>query len=261
MGKKREAKRGKRGNINMAGGGGGSRGSEEEEVAVGQDLGFVHKFIAGEGPSKVQGGEEEKVPAVATTASSRLTLLLLHGTGGSESDLIPLGRFISPGASLLSPRGNVLENGTITRFFRRFEEGVLDVEDLKIRTAELAEFIKRAAGAYGFSTNRLVAVGYSNGANIAASLLLLRPQTLAGAILFRPMVPLVPDPMPDLSDKRVLICSGVIDQVVRRSEPERLQKLLGRAGAQVDLHWVNASHSVTQEEVEAARSWLSSNFT
>ncbi|HZW57619.1 MAG TPA: alpha/beta hydrolase [Nitrososphaerales archaeon] len=222
----------------------GTESSSSNKEATGADLGFVHKFVPGEK------GEQ----------ASGLTLLMLHGTGGHESDLLPLGHFIAPSASLLSPRGNVLEGGTTTRFFRRFEEGVFDVEDLKIRTAELAEFVKRAAGVYGFSIDRLVAVGYSNGANIAASLLLLKPQILAGAILFRPMVPLVPEPLPDLSGKRVLICSGVIDQVVARSEPEKLEKLLGSAGADVNLNWVNGGHSVMQEEVESAKSWLQSYF-
>jgi phospholipase/carboxylesterase/glyoxalase family protein len=136
-------------------------------------LEFVHRFI----PAR----ERER----------GLTLLLLHGTGGDETDLLPLGEALAPGAALLSPRGKVRENG-MPRFFRRVSEGVFDLEDLRFRTHELADFVAEAAAAYGFDPTRVVAVGYSNGANIAASIVLLRPQTFAGAILFRPMVPLVP---------------------------------------------------------------------
>ena len=129
---------------------------------------FIHEFVPG---------------------SSSRTLLLLHGTGGNERDLIPLGRELDPNAALLSPRGKVLENG-MPRFFRRLAEGVFDLEDLKYRTNELADFVTAAGQHYGFATDQLVAVGYSNGANIAASMLLLRPEIMHMAILFRAMVPL-----------------------------------------------------------------------
>src|SRR5207248_8969676 len=142
---------------------------------------FIHEFVAG---------------------SSQRTLLLLHGTGGNERDLLPLGRELDRDASLLSPRGHVLENG-MPRFFRRLAEGVFDLEDLRRRTHELAEFVAAAAEDYQFPADQVIAVGYSNGANIAASLLLLRPQTLRGAILFRVMVPLIPSAQPDLSLVRV----------------------------------------------------------
>jgi phospholipase/carboxylesterase len=142
--------------------------------------------------------------------ASYATLLLLHGTGGNEEDLIPLGQQIAPYAAILSVRGKVLENG-IPRFFRRLAEGVFDIEDLKFRTYELADFVEQASKVYGFDLSQLVAVGYSNGANIAASSLLLRPAIMSFAILFRPMVPLIPEMFPDLSTKHVFISAGLHD--------------------------------------------------
>jgi len=151
---------------------------------------FIHEFVPG--------------------TSSR-TLLLLHGTGGNERDLIPLGRELDPNAALLSPRGKVLENG-MPRFFRRLAEGVFDLEDLKRRTNELADFVAAAARHYKLAADHIVGVGYSNGANIAASMLLLRPEIMRAAILFRAMVPLVPDTLPDLSSVRVWIGAGDQDR-------------------------------------------------
>jgi predicted esterase len=162
-------------------------------------------------------------------AESR-TLLLLHGTGGNEDDLIPLGRALLPGAALLSPRGQVLDYG-MPRFFRRLAEGVFDEPDLRARTAELAEFVEWAATSYAFDPRRVTAVGFSNGANIASSLLLLRPRVLAGAVLFRAMVPLVPEAPPDLRGVRVLIGSGRNDPLVPVSEVERLAAMLQEGGA------------------------------
>src|SRR5438876_7450875 len=155
---------------------------------------FIHEFVPG---------------------NSDRTLLLLHGTGGNERDLIPLGRELDPRAALLSPRGKVLENG-MPRFFRRLAEGVFDLEDLKKRTNELADFIAAAAQHYELAADQIVAVGYSNGANIAASLLLLRPETLRTAVLFRVMVPLVPEKVPDLSSVRVWIGAGYQDPIIPR---------------------------------------------
>src|SRR5437868_14836991 len=134
---------------------------------------FIHEFIPGDSPR---------------------TLLLLHGTGGNERDLIPLGRELDAKAALLSPRGKVLENG-MPRFFRRLAEGVFDLEDLRYRTNELADFVMAAGQHYGFASNQLIAVGYSNGANIAASVLLLRPEIMRRVILFRAMVHLYPEPI------------------------------------------------------------------
>jgi predicted esterase len=195
---------------------------------------FIHEFVPG--------------------TSSR-TLLLLHGTGGNERDLIPLGRELDPNAALLSPRGKVLENG-MPRFFRRLAEGVFDLEDLKYRTNELADFVSAAAQHYGFSTDQLVAVGYSNGANIAASMLLLRPEIMHGAILFRAMVPLNPEALPDLSSVRVWIGAGDQDPIVPASEPKRLVELLRRAGADVTIRFAKAGHGLTNDDLEAARHWL-----
>jgi phospholipase/carboxylesterase len=187
--------------------------------------------------------------------SSKRTLLLLHGTGGNEHDLIPLGREIDPAAAILSPRGKVLENG-MPRFFRRLAEGIFDEEDLKRRTHELADFVGAAAQHYEFAADEIVAVGYSNGANIAASLLLLRPETLRAAILFRAMVPLVPEKLPDLSSARVWIGAGNQDPIIPTSETQRLVDLLRSARADVTIRFVNAGHSLTKAEVEAASLWL-----
>jgi phospholipase/carboxylesterase len=189
------------------------------------------------------------------TGSSSRTLLLLHGTGGNERDLIPLGRELDPNAALLSPRGKILENG-MPRFFRRLAEGVFDLEDLKYRTNELADFVTAAAQHYGFSSDQLVAVGYSNGANIAASMLLLRPEIMHRAILFRAMVPLVPEKLPDLAPVRVWIGAGDQDPIIPQSEVQRLVELLRRAGADVTIRFFNAGHGLTNDDVVTARDWL-----
>ena len=189
------------------------------------------------------------------TGSSSRTLLLLHGTGGNERDLIPLGRELDPNAALLSPRGKILENG-MPRFFRRLAEGVFDLEDLKYRTNELADFVTAAAQHYGFSSDQLVAVGYSNGANIAASMLLLRPEIMHRAILFRAMVPLVPEKLPDLAPVRVWIGAGDQDPIIPPSEVQRLVELLRRAGADVTIRFFNAGHGLTNDDVVTARDWL-----
>jgi len=201
------------------------------------DLGFVHRYVP------------------ATDPASRLALLLLHGTGGNESDLLPLGNMLAPGAAHLSPRGKVLER-CMPRFFRRIAEGVFDLDDLRLRTAELADFIAAARATYDLADRSLVAVGFSNGANIAASLLLLKPGILNGAVLFRPMVPLEPSPLPDLTDTRVLIAAGEHDSIAPPKESQRLAALLTRAGADVQLHWSPAAHGLVEGDVSAARAWL-----
>jgi predicted esterase len=189
------------------------------------------------------------------TGSSSRTLLLLHGTGGNERDLIPLGRELDPNAPLLSPRGKILENG-MPRFFRRLAEGVFDLEDLKYRTNELADFVTAAAQHYGFSSDQLVAVGYSNGANIAASMLLLRPEIMHRAILFRAMVPLVPEKLPDLAPVRVWIGAGDQDPIIPASEAQHLVELLRRAGADVTIRFFNTGHGLTNDDIMTARDWL-----
>ena len=187
--------------------------------------------------------------------NSDRTLLLLHGTGGNERDLIPLGRELDPNASLLSPRGKILENG-MPRFFRRLAEGVFDLEDLEMRTNELADFVAAAMGHYKLDADHIVGVGYSNGANIAASMLLLRPEIMHAAILFRAMVPLVPDKMPELSSVHVWIGAGDQDPIIPPSEAQRLVELLRRAGAEVTIRFFNAGHGLTSIEVDIAGQWL-----
>jgi len=186
------------------------------------------------------------------------TLLLLHGTGGNEQDLVPLAADLMPEAGVLSPRGNVLEHG-MPRFFRRLAEGVFDLEDLRFRTAELADFVSEAAAHYGFDAGRVIAAGFSNGANIAASIVLLRPGVLNRAVLFRAMVPLVPDPLPSLPGTPVLVSNGRVDPIVPLAETERLAALLRAGGAEVALVWQAAGHQLVPEDLIRAREWLASS--
>lgn len=182
------------------------------------------------------------------------TLLLLHGTGGNEQDMLPLGGLM-PGANLLSPRGQVLERG-MPRFFRRLAEGVFDVEDLRRRAGDLAAFVTAASTAYGFDAARVYAMGFSNGANVASAVALLHPGVLRGAVIFRGMVPLEPDPLPALTGFRALISNGKLDPTVPIAETERLARLLQRAGADVELHWQPAGHELMPADFNAARTWL-----
>jgi phospholipase/carboxylesterase len=184
------------------------------------------------------------------------TFLSLHGTGGNEEDLIPLAQQLDQKAAILSPRGKVLEAGVAPRFFRRLAEGVFDVEDLKYRTNELADFVKDASNAYDFDVHNVIAVGYSNRANIDASMLLLRPEILSGAILFRAMVPLIPDVLPDLTNKHIFMSSGLYDPIVTRQGAEKLFDLFRNAGAKVTISWQESGHELTMEEVQTAREWL-----
>lgn len=183
------------------------------------------------------------------------TLLLLHGTGADENSLLPLANRLVQGANLLSPRGKVMENG-MARFFRRIAIGVFDVEDLIERTHELAEFIIEASSAYGFDRDKLVAVGFSNGANIAASLLLLHPSTLAAAILFKAQVPFEPDQISRLAATPVFLAAGRGDELIEPADTERLIEILREAGAQVTPFWTEGGHQLTLDEVEAASEWL-----
>lgn len=197
-------------------------------------LSFVHRFEA-------------------AAAAGRAPLLLLHGTGGDENDLLPLGRALAPGAALLSPRGKVLEAG-MPRFFRRMAEGVFDEEDVRRRTAELADFVAEARAAYGLAAP--LALGFSNGANIAAALLLLRPEVLAGAALLRAMVPLGRPPAADLTGKPVLLLSGAADPMVPADNAGRLAALLRQAGAAVRHETVPGGHGLSQADLAIARNWL-----
>jgi phospholipase/carboxylesterase len=198
---------------------------------------FIHEFVPG---------------------SSARTLLLLHGTGGNERDLIPLGRELDPNASLLSPRGKVLENG-MPRFFRRLAEGVFDLEDLEKRTQELADFVIAAADRYKIDNQQIVAVGYSNGANIAASIVLLRPEIFLAAILFRAMVPLVPETRPNLNSKRIWIGAGAHDPIIPASNTQELVEMLRTSGADVTIRFFQSGHELTSDDVDLAREWLTTS--
>ena len=201
------------------------------------DLSFIHRFE----------------PA---SEAGRPPLLLLHGTGGDEDDLLPLGRMIAPGSALLSPRGKVLEGG-MPRFFRRLAEGVFDEADVRRRANELADFITQAGEAYGLAAP--VAVGFSNGANIAAAVLALRPEALAGAVLLRAMVPLSDATAGDLSGKGVLLLSGAADPIVPAENAGRLAAILKDAGASVEHKVLPVGHGLSQADVTLAKAWLDSN--
>ena len=188
-------------------------------------------------------------------ADDRPALLLLHGTGGGEHDLLPLGRLLCDGAALLSPRGRVVEHG-MPRFFRRFAEGVFDLDDVATRAAELAAFVPAAVDAHGLDRSRVVAVGYSNGANIAHATALLHPGTFHALVLLHPQFVLAPEPLPDLRGLPVFIAAGERDPIVARDETERLVDVLTRAGAQVTIHWLPGGHSLSRDETDLARDWL-----
>ena len=189
------------------------------------DLGFVHRWV----------------PA---TRAGAPTLLLLHGTGGTEEDLLPLGELLAPGAAMLSPRGQVLERGA-PRFFRRLAEGVFDVPDLKARAGDLARFVERAATEYGFT----------HGANIASAAMLLHPGLVQGAVLFRGMLPFEAEPSDALAGTRVLLSNGRRDPIVPRDNVERLAETLRAAGGDVTLEWQDSGHELTQGAVAGAREW------
>ncbi|PDY88795.1 alpha/beta hydrolase [Bacillus toyonensis] len=186
--------------------------------------------------------------------TSKPVLLLLHGTGGNELDLLPLAEIINPGASVLSVRGNVLENG-MPRFFRRLAEGIFDEEDLIFRTKELNEFLNEAAKTYEFDRNNIIAIGYSNGANIAASLLFHYEDALKAAVLHHPMVPRRGIQLPNLAETAVFIAAGTNDPICAPSESEELKTLLENANANVTMHWENRGHQLTMGEVEKAKEW------
>ena len=217
------------------------------------ELDFIHSFIP---PRPEESGAGTATRRQKTEGKAFTTFLLLHGTGGNERDLIPLAYELDKRAPILSPRGKVLENSIAPRFFRRLAEGVFDLEDLKFRTNELADFVIDASKTYDFDSQHVIAVGYSNGANIAASMLLLRPEILSSAILFHAMVPLVPQTLPDLSDKRIFMSSGLYDPIVSRQEADRLFDLFKKTGANISLSWQESGHELTMDEIRKAREWL-----
>jgi len=198
------------------------------------DTGFIHVFEQG-------------------SDAARRPLLLLHGTGGDERDLLSLGRTVAPGARLLSPRGKVLE-GAAPRFFRRLAEGVFDEADLRRRTDELADFVLEARERYGLAAP--IALGFSNGANIAAAMLLQRPEVLAGAALLRAMVPFTQAPRADLSGKPVLVLSGALDPIVPAANAEKLARQLGENGAEVQHRVLPAGHGLGQADIGLLNGWL-----
>ncbi len=200
------------------------------------ELGFVHRF------------EPATLPGAPT-------LLLLHGTGGDENSLLPLGKAIAPGAALLSPRGKVSEHG-MPRFFRRLAEGVFDQEDLQFRTEELAKFACDAKAVYSLTKSKLIAVGFSNGANIASSVLLRFPDTLAGAIVMRGMVPFEPQERLDLRRKPILFLSGLEDPIVGTDEVNELAAIFREANADITVHWEKIGHILSQGDVLMAFDWM-----
>lgn len=202
-----------------------------------EDLGFIHRFVPAEDPTS---GE---------------TLVVLHGTGGGENDLIGIGQTIAPGAAILSPRGNVTESGA-QRFFKRLAEGVFDPKEVRSRAEELARFIRAAITKYGLDASRIYALGYSNGANIASTVMFIDPGLIQGAILFRPMLVFEPVEQNDLSDSSVFISAGRMDPIVPVSSVERLAQLFESRHAEVTLKWQLAGHNLVPSEVREATDWL-----
>jgi predicted esterase len=200
------------------------------------DLTFIHRYV----PPK---------------HGSSQTLLLLHGTGGNEEDLLRLGAEVAPSFGLLSPRGKVLEHG-MTRFFRRFAEGLFDQEDLEFRTRELGHFLSEASERYAFDPDKVVALGYSNGANIAASLLLRSPGSLMGGALLHAMVPFIPITPPDLTQKQIFLGGARNDPIVHQDETRRLRDMLTSYGATVQTGWFTAGHGLSASELAAVAVWL-----
>jgi predicted esterase len=201
------------------------------------DLGFIHRFVPAEDKTSAQ------------------TLVVLHGTGGDENDLIGIGQAIAPGVAILSPRGNVLENGA-PRFFKRLAEGVFDPKEVRSRGEELAQFIRAAISRYALNPQRIFALGYSNGANIASTVMFIEPGLLQGAILFRPMLVFEPDERPDLSGAGVFISAGRMDPIVPTTSVERLVELFEGSRAEVTLKWQLAGHNLLPSEVREAADWL-----
>lgn len=201
------------------------------------DLGFIHRFVPAE------------------DADSGETLLVLHGTGGDENDLIGIGQTIAPGAAILSPRGNVLENGA-PRFFKRLSEGVFDPKEVRSRGEELARFIRAAIAKYALDASRVYALGYSNGANAASTVMFIDPRLLQGSILFRPMLVFEPPERADLGGASVFISAGRMDPIVPVTSVERLVELFESARAEVTLKWQLAGHNLAPSEVREAAEWL-----
>lgn len=202
-----------------------------------KDLGFIHRFL----PAKESASGE--------------TLIVLHGTGGDENDLIGIGEAVAPGAAILSPRGNVLENGA-PRFFKRLAEGVFDPKEVRSRAEELARFIRAAISRYGLDSSRVHALGYSNGANIASTVMFIEPGLLQSAVLFRPMLVFEPEKQNDLSGSGVFVSAGRMDPIVPVSSVERLAELFEASHAEVTLKWQLVGHNLVPSEVSEAADWF-----
>jgi phospholipase/carboxylesterase len=201
------------------------------------DLGFIHRFVPAE------------------NSVSGETLIVLHGTGGNENDLVGIGQAIAPGAVIVSPRGKVLENGA-PRFFKRLAEGVFDPKEVRSRAEELARFIHAAIAKYDLDASRIYALGYSNGANIASTVMFIEPRLLQGAVLFRPMLVYEPAERGDLSGASVFISAGRMDPIVPVTSVERLAELFESSHAEVTLKWQLAGHNLVPSEVREAADWL-----
>ncbi|CAM4317691.1 alpha/beta hydrolase [Paenibacillus tarimensis] len=193
------------------------------------------------------------------TDANAPVLVMFHGTGGTERDLLPLAKAVSPSSAVLSLRGNVLENG-MPRFFRRLAEGVFDEEDLVFRTKEVYDFLQEAAERYQLDRSNMMAIGYSNGANIAGSLLFHYEHAFRGAILHHPMVPIRGVKLPDLAGTSVFIGAGSNDPLCTPQETEELEQLLRDAGSDVTVHWERYGHQLTGSEVEAAADWYRKRY-
>ena len=200
------------------------------------DLGFVHRFR----------------PAVPGSSD---TIVVLHGTGGNEDDLLGLAQTVAPGAAVISPRGKVLEAGA-PRFFRRLAEGVFDPAEVRARGEELAEFIRAAVMRYELDAERVFALGYSNGANIASTIMLIEPQLIRAAVLLRPMLVFEPETEADLAGKEALISAGRVDPIVPMESVERLVRLLEERGAEVTLKWQLGGHNLVPSEIKEAADWV-----
>ncbi len=202
-----------------------------------EDLGFVHRFVS------------------AGDSASGETLIVLHGTGGNENDLVGIGQTVAPGAAILSPRGNVLENGA-PRFFKRLAEGVFDPKEVRSRAEELTRFIRTAIAKYELDASRIYVLGYSNGANIASTVMFIEPRLLKGAVLFRPMLVYEPEERGDLSGTSVFISAGRMDPIVPVKSVERLAELFESSHAEVALKWQQTGHNLVPSEVREAADWL-----
>ena len=202
-----------------------------------EDLGFVHRFVPAE------------------DSASGETLIVLHGTGGNEDDLVGIGQTVAPGAAILSPRGNVLENGA-PRFFKRLAEGVFDPKEVRSRAEELIHFIRAAVARYDLDASRIYALGYSNGANIASTVMFIEPRLLQGAVLFRPMLVYEPEKQGDLSSASVFISAGRMDPIVPVKSVERLAELFESSRAETTLKWQQTGHNLVPSEVREAADWL-----